>query len=206
MDQNARIGQRQTFLRLPRRQQQRRHRRRLPDANRRHVILYILHRVVDRHPRRDRTARRVDVELDVLFRIFLRQKQHLRDDQVGDVVVYRRANKDDIVAEQTGVNVIGSLAAPGLLDYHRNQHHFWIAQVSLPHSCPEITEIRGGSKWSACRLMRTGDTENRGSSRCGFCFGFYRGPHPVSNDYALPQPSVLFVLPAPPPPARFPPR
>src|SRR5450432_2865764 len=31
-------------------------------------------------------------------------------------------------------------------------------------------------------VTRTGDTENRGSFRCGFCFGFYRGPHPVSNE------------------------
>src|ERR1700751_5203194 len=31
-------------------------------------------------------------------------------------------------------------------------------------------------------LTRTGDTENRGSFRCGFCSGFYRGPHPVSNE------------------------
>src|SRR5579859_6927202 len=31
-------------------------------------------------------------------------------------------------------------------------------------------------------LTLTDDTEIRGSFRCGFCSGFYRGPHPVSNE------------------------
>src|SRR5438270_9179618 len=39
--------------------------------------------------------------------------------------------------------------------------------------------------------MRTGDTEIRGSFRCGFCFGFYRGPHPVSNERGPLRKSVL---------------
>ena len=37
--------------------------------------------------RRDRSARRIDVQLDILLGIFLRQKEHLRNHQVGNVVV-----------------------------------------------------------------------------------------------------------------------
>src|SRR5581483_445680 len=56
--------------------------------------------------------------------------------------------------------------------------------TSLPcHTPPQRNGhlLWGWVERSAC-LMRTGDTENRGSFRCGFCSGFYRGPHPVSNE------------------------
>src|SRR5580658_2976625 len=42
---------------------------------------------------------------------------------------------------------------------------------------------------------RTGDTENRGSFRCGFCCEFYRGPHPVSNERGPLRKSVLTAGP-----------
>src|SRR3984893_4051963 len=45
-------------------------------------------------------------------------------------------------------------------------------------------------------LTRTGDTENRGSFRCGFCSGFYRGPHPVSNECGSLPESVSTDAPA----------
>src|SRR6202044_1844182 len=42
----------------------------------------------------------------------------------------------------------------------------------------------------------TGDKKIRGSSRCGFVFVSYRGPHPVSNELAQLRTSVLIVGPA----------
>ena len=42
----------------------------------------------------------------VFLRIFLSQKQHLGDHQVGDVVVNRRADEDDVVAEQSGIIIV----------------------------------------------------------------------------------------------------
>ena len=120
VDQDARVGQREALLRRPRRQQHRRHRRRLPDADSHHVRLDVLHGVVDRHARGDRPSRRVDIELDVLLRVLRRQEQQLRDHQVGDVVVNRRPDKNDVVAQQPTVDVVGALAAAGLLDHHRN--------------------------------------------------------------------------------------
>ena len=60
-----------------------------------------LHRVVDRHARRHAAARRVDVQVDVAVRVVGVEKQHLRDDDVRDVVVDRRAEEDDAVHQQT---------------------------------------------------------------------------------------------------------
>ena len=107
----------------PRRQQHRRHRRRLADAVRLHVGPDELHRVVDRQPGRDRPARAVDVEQDVLVGVLGLEEQHLRDDQVGDRVVDRRADEDDAVLQQAREDVVGALAAVGLLDHHRHQLH-----------------------------------------------------------------------------------
>ncbi len=45
------------------------------------------HGVVDRHARADRSARRVDVEVDVLGGVLGGQQQNLRAQPVGDVVV-----------------------------------------------------------------------------------------------------------------------
>src|SRR5450755_23997 len=60
-----------------------------------------------------------------------------------------------------------------------------------------VWRLRGGSKWPAPLLItRTDDTENRGSSRCGFLFVSYRGPHPVSNERALLRTSALIAGPA----------
>ena len=79
------LRQRETLAFRARRQQQRAHRSALADADRRHVGSDELHRVVDRHPGRDRAAGLVDVEIDVFLRVFGFEKEKLRDDQVGDL-------------------------------------------------------------------------------------------------------------------------
>src|SRR5947207_9475335 len=51
------------------------------------------------------------------------------DRQVGDLIVDRRPEEDDPLAEQTRVDVEGALAVHGLLDHHRNlraQRCSWI--------------------------------------------------------------------------------
>jgi hypothetical protein len=42
----------------------------------------------------------VDVDVDVLVRVLALQIQELRDDQVRDLVVDRRAKEDDPLAQQ----------------------------------------------------------------------------------------------------------
>ena len=105
----------------PGREEHRRHRRRLTDAIRLHVGLDELHRVVDRQARRDRPARAVDVEQDVALGILGFEEQHLRDDEVGDLVVDRRADEDDAVFEQPRKDVVGAFATVRLFDDHRDE-------------------------------------------------------------------------------------
>jgi hypothetical protein len=45
--------------------------------------------------------------------------QQLGDDQVGDLVVHRRAEEDDPLVQQTGVDVERALPTGGLFDDHR---------------------------------------------------------------------------------------
>ncbi len=63
-----------------------------------HVGLDELHGVVDGHARRDGTARRVDVEEDVLVRIFRFEEQQLRHHQVGRHVIDRPDQEDHPLA------------------------------------------------------------------------------------------------------------
>ncbi len=126
MNKNARIGQRQPLLGFSGSQQQCRHRGSLAYAERHHVIFHVLHGVIDGHARRDRPARRVDIELNVFLGVFLRQEQHLGNHQIGDVVVNRHADENNVIAKQPGVDVVGAFAPPGLLDDHRYQHHLRI--------------------------------------------------------------------------------
>src|SRR5207253_7607819 len=93
MNQNTRVGERKTFFRSSRSQQQSGNRSRLPHTGGDHVRPNILHRIVDGHARSDRAARRIDIELDIALRIFGFQEAPLGSHEVGYVVVDRRSNK-----------------------------------------------------------------------------------------------------------------
>jgi hypothetical protein len=95
----------------------------LAHADRRDVRLHVLHGVVDRHPRRHRAARRVDVEIDVLVGIIGLEEEHLRDHEVRDLVLDVGGKEDDPLLEETGEDVERPLPAGRLLDHHRNQAH-----------------------------------------------------------------------------------
>ncbi len=129
VDQDLRVRQRHALARRPTGQQQRSHRHRDADADGVDVGLDELHRVVDRQARIDRAAGRVDVQRDVLFGVVGLQVQQLRHDQVGDLVVHRRAEEDDPLVEQPAVDVECSLTARGLLDDH------WDKWAHSPRFC-----------------------------------------------------------------------
>src|SRR3990172_1708876 len=61
--------------------------------------------------------------MDVRLRVVRLQEQHLGDHQVGDLVVDLTAQEDDAVAEQTGIDVVGALAAMVLLDDDGDERH-----------------------------------------------------------------------------------
>src|SRR2546423_2133968 len=76
----------------------------------------MLHGVVDRHAGRHYAAGRVDVEVDVLVGVVGFEEQQLGDDDIGDIVVDRRAEEHDPVHQQPGEDVVGALAPAGTLD------------------------------------------------------------------------------------------
>ncbi len=102
-------------------QQDRAHAGRLADADGADVRLDELHGVVDREARAHDAAGRIDVERDVLVGVLGLQEQHLRDHDVGHVVVDRADDEDHALLEQARIDVISALAARGLLDDDRNQ-------------------------------------------------------------------------------------
>src|ERR1700682_6459354 len=88
-----------------------------------YVWLDVLHRVVDRETRGDLPARGVDVEGDVLFRVLGLEEEHLSDDQIGDRVVDRLPQENDVVFEKARIDVVRALSPALLLDDHRDEAH-----------------------------------------------------------------------------------
>src|SRR5262249_32097156 len=88
-----------------------------------HRRLDVLHRVVDRQPRRHRAARAVDVDVHVLVGVLGFQEEELGDDQVGHVVFDVARQEDDALLEKAREDVERPLAAGRLLDDHRYQCH-----------------------------------------------------------------------------------
>src|SRR5207249_2795395 len=81
-----------------------------------------LHRVVNGKAGGDIAAWRIDVDVDVLLRVFHLQEEQLRDHEIRYVIINRRSNENDAVFEQPRINVIAALATPSLLHHHRHQH------------------------------------------------------------------------------------
>jgi hypothetical protein len=79
---------------------------------------YKLHRVVNRQPRGHRPTRRIDIEMNILVRVFRFQIQELRHDKVGHLILKRPDNENHPLLQKTRVNIVGPLAPGGLLDDH----------------------------------------------------------------------------------------
>src|SRR3990172_1160685 len=88
----------------------------------------------------------VDVEVDVLVRVLRLEEQELRDHEVGDVVLDRAADEDDPVLQEPGVDVVGALAAAGLLDHHGNQVHSGLPSVTFAFSIRNPMTLRSRSR------------------------------------------------------------
>src|ERR1700722_10057384 len=121
MDQNSGVGKHKALTFLSRGEEKRAHRRRLPDAHRRHFGTNKLHRIVDREPCCNDPARRVNVEGDFLFRIIGLKEQELSDDQRSRYVVDRTNHENDAFAQQPRENVERSLASRRLLNNDRHE-------------------------------------------------------------------------------------
>ncbi|MCY1170755.1 hypothetical protein D9M73_108430 [compost metagenome] len=121
MDHDARIGQGNAHPRLTGGKQEAAHRRGLADAHRADTRANVLHRIMDRHARRDDTARRVDVHEDVLLRIFRFEEQQLRGDDRRHMILDAARYEDDPFTQQTRIDVERTLAAVRLLHHDRHE-------------------------------------------------------------------------------------
>lgn len=112
------LGRHYALALRARAEQERAHRRRHAHADRGHVGLDEVHRVVYAHAGGNRTAGRIDVQADVFIRILGFEIYELRDDYVRAHVVDLAVKKDYTVFEHAGVKVIRALAAVRLFDDH----------------------------------------------------------------------------------------
>src|SRR5262249_43271562 len=114
------------------------------------------HRVVDREAGVDLPARRVDVDLDVLLRVLGLEMDQLRDDEVRDLIVDRRAEEDDPLVQQTRVDVERALTTRRLLDDHGNQRaQFRLSLLPGVHSFVSVlgfslSGVQIASRAAAC--------------------------------------------------------
>mmetsp|Transcript_40395 Transcript_40395/g.86109 ORF Transcript_40395/g.86109 Transcript_40395/m.86109 type:complete len:223 (-) Transcript_40395:269-937(-) len=99
VDHDARVGQRATLALLAGTKQEGPHGRGGPKAHRINVARHVLHGVEDGHTSRDRAARRVDVQSDVLLCILVCKVEQLRDEQVGDLVIDLLAEEEDSITQ-----------------------------------------------------------------------------------------------------------
>jgi hypothetical protein len=138
------FGKRKAFALRARGEQHRAHAGGLADAIGVHVAGHVLDGVVNREPRRDAAAGRIDVEMHVLLRIGHLEEQQLRDDDVGDLIVHGRAEEQDAVHQQAGINVPTPFAAPGLFDDDGNEKIFRFKLIA--HQCGKLAEASGSVK------------------------------------------------------------
>ena len=120
MDHDLRVGQSQALALGAGGEQKRAHAGSHADADSRHITLNILHRVINGHTVGDGAAGTVDVKLDVLVRVLGLQIQQLGHHQAGRGGVDLFSQEHNAVVQQAGKDVIGTLAAVGLLYYIRN--------------------------------------------------------------------------------------
>ena len=94
------------------------HGRRLPHANRHDIRPDEGHRVQNRQSGGDGTARRVDVNGDILFRIFRFQEEQLGDDQIRHLVIDGSPQENDVLFQQPGIDVVRAFPPGSLFDHH----------------------------------------------------------------------------------------
>ncbi|CDN42670.1 hypothetical protein BN871_BS_00270 [Paenibacillus sp. P22] len=123
MDHDLAVGKREALALGSCGQQQGPHAGGHAYADRGNIRLDELHCIINTHAGRDRTAGRVDVQVDILLRIVSRKEEQLGDDGIGDVIVDGAAKKDNPVLEETGIDIVRSFTAVCLFDYDRDQIH-----------------------------------------------------------------------------------
>ena len=118
-----------------------------------------LHRVVDGEARGDAAAGAVHVEGHVLLVVLAIEVEELGDDDVRDHRVDGRAEEDDALLEEEGVDVVGALAASiGLDDEGHDVADGIKAHVGTPGGSPSslLGPIRANNPGDRARGERAG--------------------------------------------------
>src|SRR3546814_17998102 len=112
----------------------------------------ILHRVMDRHACRHHAAGRVDVHVNVFFRIFRFQEQKLSHNERGHLVLDRSRHEHDPFAQKTRKNVEAPLSAVRLLTDDGNKRAMWIGNSVLHET---ISSLYRGTATTSGELRAT---------------------------------------------------
>ena len=123
MDHHFRMRQGVTFPFFAGHQQDGSHAGCQPYADGRYVRLDVLHGIVNRHAGSHAAPRAVNIQMNILVRIFRFQEQQLRDDNICHFIRNGARQKNDPVFQQAGINIIGAFAPVILLNHNRNIIH-----------------------------------------------------------------------------------
>src|SRR4030043_150292 len=128
--------------------------------------------------------------MDLPIRVFRLQKEHLGNDQIGHLIIDGRAQKDNALLEEPGINVIGPLTPAALLHYNGNQRH--AIPSPRPQPRPPGPELfgRGPIRISWFFHPATGAVKRRKAG----------APHKAGAPGPLPGPCPRPRAEAPPPP------
>ena len=121
MNHDAGVGKRIALALGAGRQKEGPHRSGHAHADRLHVRLDELHRVVDAQTGVNRSARAIDVERNILVGIFTFKEQQLGNHKICRFVVDFARQEHDAVAQQTRINIEAAFTAAALFDHHRDQ-------------------------------------------------------------------------------------
>ena len=116
MDHNLGVGKCHTLALCARAEQESTHACSHAHTNRSHITLDVLHGVIDRHTGSYTAAGAVDIKLNILVRVLGFQVQKLCYNQTGSGIIDLFGQENNAVVQQTGKNIIASLATTGLLN------------------------------------------------------------------------------------------
>jgi LemA protein len=173
----------------PGREQEAAHRGGLADAHGADPRPDVVHRVMDRHARRDDTARRVDVHEDVLLRILRLQVEELRRDQRGHVILDLAGDEHDPLAQQPRIDVEAALAAIRLLDHDRNESGGNILMIHVGDaSCWSVVPVQHRPIPAKVQAPCGGRARREGAGR--LATGANRAPKRCSATYLFSLPTI----------------
>src|SRR5262249_44830537 len=128
-------------------------------------------------------------ELNVALGIFGLQEEHLSSSEIGDVIVNGRADENDVLFEQAGIDIVGALAPAGLFHDHRHEGCGTVLRIVVKsfHYSKCVLERE---PFTSFPLRRRCESENFAQASREFCrfaasLSSYRAYLALSNEREL---------------------